>query len=136
MIFAITRPIKKAGFVTSPGEFIGRGRRMRKVRFVEPAKVYRMMKDELDAAYFDVMSRGDLIDRGHLRGFEENLARYVGTKYAVGLNSGYDALHMSLRAAGIGRGRGHRPGAYICGDLFRRRQCKRDTGSRRRWKRF
>jgi len=77
---------------------------MRKVRFVEPAKVYRMMKDELDAAYFDVMSRGELIDRGHLRGFEENLARYVGTKYAVGLNSGYDALHMSLRAAGIGAG--------------------------------
>ena len=77
---------------------------MRKVRFVEPAKVYRMMKDELDAAYFDVMSRGELIDRGHLRKFEENLARVVGTKYAVGLNSGYDALHMSLRAAGIGAG--------------------------------
>lgn len=77
---------------------------MRKVRFVEPAKVYRMIKDELDAAYFDVMSRGELIDRGHLRSFEENLAKYVGTKYAVGLNSGYDALHMSLRAAGIGAG--------------------------------
>jgi len=45
-----------------------------------------------------------LIDRGHLRSFEENLAKYVGTKYAVGLNSGYDALHMSLRAAGIGSG--------------------------------
>lgn len=77
---------------------------MRKIRFVEPAKVYRMMKDELDAAYFDVMSKGELIDRGHLRRFEENLARYVGTKFAVGLNSGYDALHMSLRAAGIGAG--------------------------------
>jgi len=35
---------------------------------------------------------------------EENLARFVGTRYAVGLNSGYDALHMSLRAAGIGPG--------------------------------
>lgn len=77
---------------------------MRKVRFVEPAKVYRMIKDELDAAYFDVMSKGELIDRSHLRSFEENLAKYVGTKYAVGLNSGYDALHMSLRAAGIGAG--------------------------------
>ena len=77
---------------------------MRNVRFVEPVKVYRMIKDELDAAYFDVMSKGELIDRGHLRSFEENLAKYVGTKYAVGLNSGYDALHMSLRAAGIGAG--------------------------------
>jgi len=63
-----------------------------------------MIKDELDAAYFDVMSKGELIDRGHLRSFEGNLAKYVGTKYAVGLNSGYDALHLSLRAAGIRAG--------------------------------
>lgn len=77
---------------------------MRKVRFVEPAKVYAMIRDELDEAYSDVMSRGELIDRSHLRNFEEHLATFVGTKYAVGLNSGYDALHMSLRAAGIGAG--------------------------------
>jgi dTDP-4-amino-4,6-dideoxygalactose transaminase len=75
-----------------------------KVKFVEPGKLYRMIKWELDAAYFEVMSKGDLIDRGQLRQFEENLAAFVGTKYAVGLNSGYDALHMSLRAAGIGPG--------------------------------
>ena len=50
------------------------------------------------------MSKGDLIDRRHLKDFEANLAKFVGTKYAVGLNSGYDALHLSLRAAGIGPG--------------------------------
>jgi dTDP-4-amino-4,6-dideoxygalactose transaminase len=77
---------------------------MRKVKFVEPVKVYNMIKDEIDAAYFEVMSKGDLIDRGQLKSFEENLAKFVGTKYAVGLNSGYDALHLSLRAAGIGPG--------------------------------
>ncbi len=58
----------------------------------------------MDNAYFEVMSKGDLIDRGQLDSFEKNLARYVGTRYAVGLNSGYDALHLSLRAAGIGPG--------------------------------
>jgi len=73
-----------------------------KVRFVNPMKNYLMIKEEIDAAYFDVMTKGDLVDRGHLKSFEENLAKFVGTKYAVGLNSGYDALHMSLRAAGIG----------------------------------
>ncbi|MFA5781806.1 MAG: aminotransferase class I/II-fold pyridoxal phosphate-dependent enzyme, partial [Bacteroidales bacterium] len=77
---------------------------LRKVRFVEPAKLYRMIKDELDAAYFDVMSKGELIDRSHLKSFEANLAKFVGTKYAIGLNSGYDSLHLSLRAAGIGQG--------------------------------
>jgi dTDP-4-amino-4,6-dideoxygalactose transaminase len=75
-----------------------------RVRFVDPGRLYRELKPELDAAYFEVMEKGDLIDRGQLRQFEENLAAFVGTKYAVGLNSGYDALHMSLRAAGVGAG--------------------------------
>jgi dTDP-4-amino-4,6-dideoxygalactose transaminase len=76
----------------------------RKVRFVNPAKLYLTIKEELDAMYFDVMSRGELIDRSHLKNFEKNLAAFVGTKYAVGLNSGYDALHVSLRAAKVGPG--------------------------------
>lgn len=75
-----------------------------KVPFVAPGRVYQMLQPELDAAYHDVMTKGDLIMRGHLRRFEESLAQFVGVKYAVGLNSGYDALHLSLRAAGIGPG--------------------------------
>jgi dTDP-4-amino-4,6-dideoxygalactose transaminase len=75
-----------------------------KVRFVDAGRNYQLIKDEIDAAYLEVMSKGDLIMRGQLRRFEENLARFVGTKYAVGLNSGYDALHVSLRAAGTGPG--------------------------------
>lgn len=77
---------------------------MRRVRFVDPGRLYTTLKGELDAAYFEVMSKGDLIDRGQLKSFEDNLAKFVGVKYAVGLNSGYDALHMSLRAAGVGVG--------------------------------
>src|SRR5690606_25300655 len=72
--------------------------------FVNPQRQYEVLKDELDAAYRDVMARGDLIDRGDLRQFEEELAAFVGTRFAVGLNSGYDALHVSLRAAGVGAG--------------------------------
>ena len=75
-----------------------------KVKFVDPVRQYHNLKDEIDRAYFEVMNQGALIDRSQLRSFEENLARFVGTRYAVGLNSGYDALHISLRAAGIGPG--------------------------------
>lgn len=75
-----------------------------KVPFVNAARNYQMIKDEIDAAYFEVMSKGDLINRGQLKSFEENLAKFVGTKYAVGVNSGYDALHLSLRAVGIKNG--------------------------------
>lgn len=72
-----------------------------KVRFVVPDRAYRMLQSELDAAYHDVMASGQLIDRRHLWDFEKHLAEFVGTKFAVGLNSGYDSLHLSLRAAGV-----------------------------------
>lgn len=77
---------------------------IRKVPFVDPSRVYIQLKDKLDSVYFEVMSKGDLIDRGQLKTFESNLAAFVGTKFAVGLNSGYDALHLSLRALNIGAG--------------------------------
>lgn len=75
-----------------------------RIPFVAPSRVYQIFKEELDAAYFDVMSNGDLIDRKHLKSFETNLAAFVGTKYAIGVNSGYDALHLSLLALGIKEG--------------------------------
>lgn len=72
-----------------------------KVKFVDPGKNYQMIKQEIDAAYFEIMSKGELIYRSHLKSFEKNLAEFVGTKYAIGLNSGYHALELSLRGAGI-----------------------------------
>src|SRR5262249_18924069 len=41
------------------------------------------------------------IMRRQLKAFEENFARFIGTKYAVGLNSGYHALAFSMVAAGL-----------------------------------
>lgn len=74
------------------------------VPFVDPRKHYQSMKTEFDAAIIDCLTRGDLVYRGQLRSFENNLAAFVGTKYAVGVNSGYHALHFSLLAAGIRAG--------------------------------
>ncbi|MBI4869979.1 MAG: DegT/DnrJ/EryC1/StrS family aminotransferase [Candidatus Riflebacteria bacterium] len=74
------------------------------VPFVDAKKHYRRLKSELDAAIFDCLENGDLILRKQLAGFERNLAEFVGTKYAVGVASGYHALHFSLLAAGIGAG--------------------------------
>lgn len=53
----------------------------------------------MDAAIIDCLSRGDLVYRQQLRDFEEKLASFVGVKYAVGVNSGYHALHFSFLAA-------------------------------------
>lgn len=75
-----------------------------KVRFVEPDVHYRRIKAEIDSTMIDVLTKGDLINRDQLKEFEQNLAAFVGTRYAVGLNSGFHALHLSLTAAGIGPG--------------------------------
>ncbi|MBI4333105.1 MAG: DegT/DnrJ/EryC1/StrS family aminotransferase [Chloroflexi bacterium] len=75
-----------------------------KVPFVNYPTHYHRLKGEIDGAITEVLSRGDLILRQQLRQFEENVASFVGAKYAVGLNSGTDALQLSLVAAGIGPG--------------------------------
>jgi len=71
---------------------------------VDPKEHYRRYKDELDAAIFGCLENGDLIHRHQLFDFERDLAAYVGTKYAVGVNSGYHALFFALLASGVGPG--------------------------------
>lgn len=75
-----------------------------RVPFVNPREHYRRIKSEVDFAITDTLSKGDLVLRQQLRDFEQHLADFVGVKYAVGVNSGYHALHFSLLAARIGPG--------------------------------
>ncbi len=74
------------------------------VPFVNYKLQYQNLKKEVDNVIQGVLSRGDLILRQDVEEFEKNLASVAGTKYAVGLNSGTDALILSLRAVGIGPG--------------------------------
>jgi dTDP-4-amino-4,6-dideoxygalactose transaminase len=74
------------------------------VRFFNPALGYSKIKLEIDAAMQDVLARGDLIMRKDMEQFEASLCEYTGRKYAVALNSGTDALYLSLWALGIGAG--------------------------------
>ena len=75
-----------------------------KVRFVGFSLHYHRLESEIDAAIKEVLSGGDYIMRQQLREFENNIASFVGVDYAVGVNSGTDALHLSLLAAGVGPG--------------------------------
>ena len=75
-----------------------------KVPFVNYPLQYRNLEGEIDSAIKRVLSEGQLILRDDVEKFEKDLASFVGTKYAVGVNSGTDALLLSLKAAGIGAG--------------------------------
>jgi len=74
-----------------------------KVSFVDYPQQYRSIEKEIDAAIKQVLLNGNFILREQLRQFENNIASFLGVKYAIGLNSGTDALYLSLLAAGIGR---------------------------------
>jgi len=75
-----------------------------KVRFVGYSRQYEQLKSEFNTVFEEVMSGGDFILRKHLEEFERRIANYVGTKYAVGVNTGTDALYLSCRALGFGPG--------------------------------
>jgi dTDP-4-amino-4,6-dideoxygalactose transaminase len=75
-----------------------------RIPFVNYPLQYKILKQEIDSAIQNVLEQGDLILRKDVDEFEKNLADFVGTEYAVGLNSGTDALFFSLLAAGIGKG--------------------------------
>lgn len=75
-----------------------------RVRFFDPGKGYKKLKLEMDSEINRVLSAGDLILRNDVEDFESNIAEYVGTKYALGLNSCTDALYLALRALKIGPG--------------------------------
>ena len=73
-----------------------------KVPFVNYPLQYKKIKKEIDGAIFGCLERGDLILRKDVEKFEKKLAEFVGTKYAVALNSCTDALFFSLKALEIG----------------------------------
>ncbi len=74
------------------------------IPMVDPAGEYRLLKDEIDAAVARVLASGRFILGPEGEAFEREIAAYVGAPHAVGCNSGTDALHLPLVAAGIGPG--------------------------------
>src|SRR3989344_2515638 len=77
---------------------------MYKVRFVNPQKQYADHKEELLGAIDDILTRGALVTNKELSEFEQNFAKFLGVRHALGVNSGTSALDVALQAAGIGPG--------------------------------
>jgi dTDP-4-amino-4,6-dideoxygalactose transaminase len=65
---------------------------------------YRALKEEIYGALDEVFEGGHFINGPNVKALESEIAQYVGTEYAIGLNSGTDALHLALRALDIGPG--------------------------------
>ncbi len=65
---------------------------------------YKLYQQEYEAAVLRVMRSGWYILGPEVEAFENEFAAYIGRKYCVGVNSGLDALTLSIHALGIGAG--------------------------------
>jgi dTDP-4-amino-4,6-dideoxygalactose transaminase len=75
-----------------------------KIPFLELKPAYLELKAELDAAYQRVMDSGWYILGEEVAAFEEEFAASCQVKHCIGVGNGLEALHLILRAYGIGPG--------------------------------
>ena len=74
------------------------------VPFLDIRSQYKEIKPGVDIALKALMKRGDFILGQDTIEFEKSFAAYVGSRYALGVNSGTDALFFSLLSLGMTSG--------------------------------
>lgn len=75
-----------------------------KIPFADFASPYGELRVELDEAYARFMKSAWYVLGKEVEAFEQEYAAYCGSKYCVGVANGLDAMHLVLRAWGIGPG--------------------------------
>jgi dTDP-4-amino-4,6-dideoxygalactose transaminase len=65
---------------------------------------YARIRPEIHGAIERVLKRGWFVLGDEGRAFEAEWANYCGAQHAVGVGNGTDAIHLALRAAGVGPG--------------------------------
>jgi dTDP-4-amino-4,6-dideoxygalactose transaminase len=77
---------------------------MKVVPFLDLGRLHQSIREPLDAAYHRVVDSGWFIMGPELEAFEAELAQYCEVKHCIGVGNGLEALHLLLRAYGIGPG--------------------------------
>lgn len=74
------------------------------VPYVGLKQEFGQRQEELLAAFSTVAANASYILREDVELFEESIAKMLGVRYAIGVNSGTDALFLALKALDIGKG--------------------------------
>jgi dTDP-4-amino-4,6-dideoxygalactose transaminase len=74
------------------------------IPFLQLGDAVAEQRDQIDAAISRVLDSGWYLLGPELEALEREWADWCGAKYAVGVSNGLDALHLILRAWGIGAG--------------------------------
>ena len=77
---------------------------MKSVPFLDLGRLHQAIREPLDAAYRRVLDSGWFIMGPELEAFESEFAQYCEVKHCIGVGNGLEALHLLLRAYGVGPG--------------------------------
>lgn len=77
---------------------------MMQVGFYGHVRQYKNIQSEIDANIRRVLESGEYVQGPMLKQFEQELAAFHGTKHAIGVGNGTDAIWLALMAMGIGAG--------------------------------
>ena len=69
-----------------------------------PKSNYLAHQREIDEAVARVLQSGWYVLGHEVKVFEEEFAAYIGARFALGVGSGTEALHLALRACNVGQG--------------------------------
>ena len=75
-----------------------------KIPFLDLAAQFESIREEIMDAVDRVFVSGQFVGGEWVERFEEQFARFVGSRYAIGVGSGTAALELALKAAQIGAG--------------------------------
>lgn len=74
-----------------------------KIPFVDLKAQYLLIKEEIDSTISCVVESTEFIMGEEVKAFEKEFASFCEAKFAIGVSSGTDALHLALLACGVGR---------------------------------
>jgi len=72
--------------------------------FVDLKAQYESIKDEIDSAISEVISKSAFVGGSFLESFEKTFASFCNVKHCIGVGNGTDALFIALKVLGIGPG--------------------------------
>src|SRR5690606_16356938 len=71
---------------------------MKMIKFLDLKKINLAYQDEIERSLIRTFRNGWYLLGEELRVFEQQFAQYIGTKHAIGVANGLDALRLILRA--------------------------------------
>lgn len=74
------------------------------IPLVNVGREYALLKEQISEAIAKVCHRADFILGSALEEFENEFAKFIGSKFAVGVASGTDALFLSLKSLQLEKG--------------------------------